>query len=273
MNDSYKNPETGRVIASVSVSTDGYRAVALKRGESGGFEVIRKESGRLDGLREFLDEAWRQFDEVVFCASSTAVAFYRIDIPNVPYDRIDSIVRMQSERLLPLPSEHVRLTWRAGKLVDGQIPVTIAAAKRTLLEKTIQDANISEVSNALLDCEGTVRTWSELFDAGGAKSIIIKMDPDQSRVLLCENGQLSHSAIIDIGLSDLSGQENFNDNAALFTHDLRNAMEMFGVDVHGPEVFLLSQPGRNQQKLLSYLGENGISGHSAKFDSQRLPMA
>ena len=273
MNDSYKNPETDKVIASVSVSTDGYMAVALKRGKSGGFEVIRKESGRLDGLREFLDGAWRQFDEVVFCASSTAVAFYRIDIPNVPYDRIDSIVKIQSERLLPLPSEHVRLTWRAGELVDGQIPVTIAAAKRTLLEKTIQDANISEVSNVLLDCEGTVRTWYELFGDGGAKSIIIKMDSDQSRILLCENGQLSHSAIIDVGLSDLSGPEKFNDNAGLFTHDLRNAIEMFGIDVNDPEVFLLSQPGRDQQRLLSYLGENGINGYSARFDSQRLPIA
>jgi hypothetical protein len=273
LNDGCKNPETGRVIASVSVSTDGYLAVALKRGESGGFEVVRKESGQLDGLREFLDRAWRQFDEVVFCAPSKAVAFYRIDIPNVPYDRIDSIVKMQSERLFPLPSEHVRFTWRAGELVNGQIPVTIAAARKSLLEKTIQDGNIRQASNVFLDCEGTVRTWSELFDAGSAPSIIIKMDPDQSRVLSCENGRLSHSAVIDIGLSDLSGPENFDDNAGLFTHDLRNVMEMFGVDAHGPEVFILSQPGQNQQRLLSYLGENGINGYSARFDSQRLPMA
>ena len=273
MNDSYKNPETGKVIASVSVSNDGYMAVALKKGRAGGFEVVRKESGRSDGLREFLDEAWQQFDEVVFCASSTAVAFYRVDIPNVPYDRIDSIVKIQSERLFPLPSEHVRFTWRAGELLNGQIPVTIAAGKKSLLQKTIQDGNIHGVSRVLLDCEGTVRTWSELFGAGGEKSIIIKMDPDQSRVLLCESGRLSHSAVIDIGLSDLSGSENFNDNAALFTHDLRNAMEMFGVDIHGPEVFLLNQPDQDRKKLLSYLGANGINAHSVKLDSRRMPMA
>jgi len=273
LNDSNINSETDKTAVAVSVSADAYRAVTLKRSfPDGSFEVIGKESGRLESLREFLADPSRQDADVVFCASSRSVAFYRIDIPHVPHDSIDAIVKMQAEGLLPLPFEQIQFTWRSGESADGQIPITIAAGKRSLLEKTIQDG-IRGASKVLLDCEAAVRAWSELFDTAAAKSVIIKMTPDQSRVLLCDDGRLSHSATIDIGFDDLSSPDSFDDNAALLAHDLRNAMEMFGIEGQSLEVFLLSAPSQDQQRLLSYLAKEGINACSARIDGQRLGMA
>jgi hypothetical protein len=268
-----KTSETGKTVISISVLDEKYKAITLQRGgAAGGFKVVGKKSGQLDGLQEFLSEPSQQSANVVFCASSKSVAFYKIDIPAVPHDRMDVIVKMQAESLLPLPSEHVRFKWRAGQQANGKMPVTIAAGKTSLLEKTIQDGNIRGASKVLLDCEGTARAWGELLATDAAVSIIIKMNSDQSRILLCEGGQLSHSATIDIGLDDLSGPENFNDNVGLLSHDLRNAIEMFGLGRQRPEVFLLTPPGQNQQRLLSYLNNEGINACSARVDTRCLEM-
>ena len=197
------------------------------------------------------------------------VAFYRIEVPPVDDNQLDSIVRMQAESLLPLPADQMQMTWRAASAVDGKRSCSIAAARSDQLRRFVSDAG-DGVSQILLDAEAVVKAWMELFNGTIEKSVLINLRANDCRVLLADEGRLAHAVTLDVGLSDLSGDESAS-NYELFVHDLRNALELFGEDVsQQTNVLVISENDRAHERLVSYLNEAGFDARAASPSSQRL---
>ena len=149
-----------------------YRAVMLKKSE-GGLQLVWKttEEDAAADLRSFVKKVMPAVSPqsngsapaAVLGLDGGGVAFYRIKVPPVDDDQLDSIVRMQAESLLPLPADQMQMVWRAADAVDGKRSCSIAAARSDQLRRFVSDAGDS-VSQILLDAEAVVKAWMELFD-------------------------------------------------------------------------------------------------------------
>jgi len=181
---------------------------------------------------------------------------------------------MQAEALGPLPVDKMRLAWRADKAVAGKRPVTIAAGKTDGLKQFVPTAQKCRASKILLDCEAVIKAWKVLFGGTDEKSVIINIGRTHTYLLLAEHGRLSHAVTLDTGLTDLSAQQNWQNAAELFVHDLRNTLELFGQDVQPDTgVIILSEDIQTHKRLISYLADAGINARPAVADPQLLKAA
>ncbi|MCU0917546.1 MAG: pilus assembly protein PilM [Planctomycetes bacterium] len=81
------------------------------------------------------ERAYRRHTASVVGLDSTGVAFYRITAPAVNPEEMAAIVRMQAESLLPLPTDQIEVAWRTMPATNGNVEITIAAARREYLRK------------------------------------------------------------------------------------------------------------------------------------------
>ncbi|MHC4605199.1 MAG: PilN domain-containing protein [Planctomycetota bacterium] len=163
----------GTRLSAIAIAQDESQLKAVELGKQGGaFEVLwtkSSESGRTD-RRLFAAECGLSVGRkghaktdgnkiVVVGFDSAGVAFYRIGVPAAKEEEIAAMVRLQAEARLPLPAEQMELTWRAGKGQDGQLAVTVAAARREYLQGFVEDVRGFGPAKILLDCEGIVKAW------------------------------------------------------------------------------------------------------------------
>ena len=223
------------------------------------------------GWEEFLGQVSSEAPgEVVIGFDSRAVSFHRISIPPVEKERLEAIVKMQAEALLPLPLEAMRLGWRAGDIAEGGRSCTIAAARRAGLEEFVLSARACNVSRIYLDGEAVVRVWRELFGGTDEKSVVIRVGSSKTTVLLAEGGRLSHGAALDIGQRDLS-KPTGSEIRDLFVHDVQNVLKMFGVNAdEGIKVFVLSPDAVSYGDLVLHLKDSGIAAEPARLSGSLL---
>jgi len=252
-----------------------FKAVKVRR-RAGGYELIWKRTfGREDatGIKSFLREevssaqsvrSMETNEPVIIVAESRGVVFYRIDIPPVRDGQVDSVVKMQAEALLPLPADKMQVCWRADKAAGGKRGVTIAAGKTESLRAYAGAARRFGASKILLDYEGMVKAWLELFSGTAEKTVLINIAESDTGVVLADNGRLSYAVTLDAGLEDLSKQTDWRSTAELFVHDLRNALELFGLtDDTNAKVVVLSEDVEAHKRLISYLKGAGINASAA----------
>jgi len=252
-----------------------FKAVKVRRRASG-YELIWKrtfDGVDATGIESFLREETRPAESerametnepVMIVAESRGVVFYRIDIPPVRDGQVDSVVKMQAEALLPLPADEMQLCWRVDKAADGKRGVTIAAGKTEGLRGYAGAARRFGASKILLDYEGMVKAWLELFGGTCDKTVVINIAESGTGVVLAENGRLSCAVTLDAGLKDLSRQSDWRGTAELFVHDLRNALELFGLSADADaKVLVLSEDAGTHKRLISYLKKAGIKASAA----------
>jgi len=262
-----------------------FKAVKVRK-RAAGYDLIWKRSferGDAAGLESFLrDEVssaqsvhlMETNEPVIIVSESRGVVFYRIAIPPVGDGQVDSIVRMQAESLLPLPAGEMQVCWRVDKPAGGKRGVTIAAGKTEGLRTYTGAARRFGASRILLDYEGLVRAWLELFGGTYAKTVVISIAESGTGVVLADNGRLSCAVTLDAGLEDLSGQSDWHSTAELFVHDLRNALELFGLtDDEDVKVVVLSEGTGTFKKLISYLRDAGIKAHAAVAAPEALKLS
>ena len=252
-----------------------FKAVKVRR-RAGGYELIWKRTfGGEDaiGIESFLREEvssaqsvrpMETNEPVIIVAESRGVVFYRIDIPPIRDGQVDSVVKMQAEALLPLPADKMQVSWRVDKAAGGKRGVTIAAGKTEGLRAYTGAARRFGTSKIFLDYEGVVRAWRELFGGTYDKTVLINIAEAGTGVVLAENGRLSCAVTLDAGQEALSGQADWSNSAELFVHDLRNALELFGlIDDTDAKVAVLSEDIETHKRLISYLREAGINASAA----------
>lgn len=242
-----------------------FRAVKLCK-RSDGWELLwKKDSDEKLRWEEFLGKiSSGAHDEVVIGFDSRAVSFHRIPIPPVDKEKLEAVVKMQAEALLPLPLEHMRLSWRVGENTQDGRNCTIAATRRAGLEDFVSSARACNVSKIYLDGEAVVKTWRELFGGTDEKSVIIRIGTSKTAILLAEGGRLSHGAILDMGQRHLS-ETSGGGTTELFVHDVQNVLEMFGVnDLERTKVFVLSPDTESCRDLVLHLKNSAMTVELAK---------
>lgn len=251
----------GSTVVAITQEQNILRAVCLQKCDSG-FEIVWTQSA--DASRA----TWRSFavecglsvetptqkkpgknDEgkkVVAGFDSAGVVFYRFDVPAVKEQEIEPIIRLQAETYLPLPAEQMELAWRLARPVNGQVGVTIAAAKKQHLQNYLENVSLIKPAEILLDCEAIVRVWRTCFLGNDEAAVIISMGSRTTKICLADHGNLVNAATLDLGSDDftLSHEPCEQAEAAeMFAHDTRGVLELFGyTEPETIAVFVLSAP-------------------------------
>jgi len=273
--------DTTAVIAATAASrTEGpYKAVMVKK-TSGGLQLVWKTTDRAGtgGLGAFVGKVMPGAHAArdngtaptgVVGLDCAGVAFYRIELPAVADQKLDAIVRMQAESLLPLPSDQMRIAWRANRAENNKRACSIAAARSDRLRQVAADTS-GRASMILLNAEAVVTAWRKLFDRVVPGAVLINIRANDTQVLLTSDGLLAHAVTLDIGEEELCG----GDTAAeleLFVHDLRNALELFassGADI--TEILVISENAADRAAVVTYLREAGIDAAATMPSSKIL---
>jgi hypothetical protein len=276
----------GPAVIAISQDENRLRAVCLQK-QGGVFEVLWTKSSK-DGQVN-----WRWFaaecnppaepamqaktggDKIVIAGfNSEKMVFYHIGMPAVKEKEVASIVRLQAEARLPLPADQMELAWRAGKTQDGQVAVTIAAAKKIQLQKFVEDVSGFGPAKILLDCEAIVKTWREFFSGSERKSVVVSIGLRNTQVCLAEQGRLINAVSLDIGMEDFSSAEKTAEVTATterFAQDMRSVLELFGcAEPAELPVFVLSDGDSAIEAIVSCLESAELNARAALPEVKKL---
>jgi len=300
MSNNRTSEVTGPTVIAIAQEENSLRAVCLRK-QGGVLQVLwtrSSEAGQTD-LGTFAAECGLSAGRTgqiepgggtmaVVGFNSAGVTFYRILVPAVKEEEIAQMVKLQIEARLPLPAEQIELAWRAGpvrsgspsrtgsasaqtsngagRVQDGRVAVTIAAARREQISKFVEDVRVFEPAKILLDCEGIVEAWREFFagDEGSRRDgIVVSIGSRNTQVCLVEFGRLSNAVVIDTGMEDFSAGQwlgSQTETAERFAQDMRSVLELFGYAEPGElPVFVLSDGGSVIEGIASCLESAGLN--------------
>ena len=224
------------------------------------------------------DRALKRHAPSVVGLDSTGVAFYRVTAPAVESQEMASIVRMQAESLLPLPPDQIEVAWRTTPSANGNVDITIAAARREYLHKFVGSVRDFRPGRILLSCEGTVRAWQSLFADGprpgtgnglaraaATRTLLLSIGVENTQLCLIQNGVVTQAAVLGTGTADLvsSGDHaasvQLTEMAERFAHDVRTVLGSFGWDesVSWP-ILVLSDGGEALNRIVEALNGAGL---------------
>jgi hypothetical protein len=267
MIDSKTHIEAGPSVIAIVEEGNKLKGVEI-RSANGSFDLIwtrssenpdwvqfARECGISVGPGAPTDEADRERMVVVGYNSAGAI-FHRTIVPAVGQREIASIVQLQAETRLPLPADQIELTWRADPEQDGQIGVTMAVARKEILQKFTATVQSLRPTQILLDGEGVVQAWKTVFGGTDRKAVVLSMSKHSTHVCLVEDGRLSNAVVLDAGIADLVADDGTEHAEAteMFTQDMRGVLELF--DCAGqPElpVFVLSDGRAGHVSIVSAL--------------------
>ncbi|UCG55818.1 MAG: hypothetical protein JSU70_13215 [Phycisphaerales bacterium] len=207
---------------------------------------------------------------------SAGVAFYRMDVPAVAEEEAAAVVQMQAETLLPLPTDQMELAWRSSPAQNGEMTVTLAAARREPLQGFVRHVAGFRPAKILLDCEGVVKAWRVLFGGSEKEAVIVNLGARDSQVCLAGNGRLSHAAVLDMGMEDFRHvrweSSGVDDRGVLeqteaterFSQDMRSVLGSFDFDEPAAvPVYVLSDGSGAIEGVVACLVEAGIDAKAA----------
>ncbi|MHC4759335.1 MAG: hypothetical protein ACYTE8_11825, partial [Planctomycetota bacterium] len=240
------------------------------------------EAGELDlaafaaecGLSTAKDGQTRGDNLSVVGFDSTGVVFYRMDVPAVKHDELAAMVNLQTEALLPLPADQMESAWRQSPARNGQLSVTLAAARKEQLLDFVEQVRRFGPSGILLDCEGVVKSWREFFCGTDERAVIVSCGQRQSHLCLAEAGTLINAVNLDIGLLDFTDAEGLNEQtqvAERFIQDIRSVLDLFASD--GPNaasLYVLSDGDSMVTRIVEYLNGANIKAVEAQADVERI---
>jgi len=285
----------GTRLSAIAIAQEENQLKAVKLGRQGGaFEVLwtkSSEVGRTD-RRLFAAECGLSVKPtgqvktdgdktVVVGFDSAGVAFYRIGVPVVKEEEIAAMVRLQAEARLPLPAEQMELAWRADKGQDGQMAVTIAAARREHLQGFVEDVRGFRPAKILLDYEGIVKAWRAFFSGNERRAVVVSIGSRNTQVCLAEHGRLVNAVSLDTGMKDFSavqedsigeqGLAEQTETAERFAQDMRSVLELFGyAEPAELPVFVLSDGSGMIESIVSCLESAGLNVAAALPEIKKL---
>lgn len=210
---------------------------------------------------------------VVVGFNSAGMAFYRINVPVVSKEETAAMIKLQAETRLPLPVEQMELAWRADQVKNGQVGVTIAAARKEPLQRFVESVRSLEPEKIMLDCEGTVKAWRTFFAGDERNAVVVSMATQNTQVCLVEDGRLNNVVVLDMGVDDFAAEavEEQTQTFERFVQDMRSVLELFG---HAEQaelpVFVLSDGDAAYVSIVSSLRSAGLNARVALPDVKEL---
>ncbi|MCL5278751.1 MAG: hypothetical protein M1376_02450, partial [Planctomycetes bacterium] len=224
------------------------------------------------------DRTLKRHTPSVVGLDSTGVAFYRVTAPVVESQEMASIVRMQAESLLPLPPDQIEVAWRTTPSANGNVDITIAAARREYLHRFAGSVRDFRPGRILLSCEGTVRAWQSLFAdgqrpatgngfarTGETRTLLASIGVENTQLCLIQNGAVTQAAVLGTGTADLVSSKEHATSAQStemierFAHDIRTVLGSFGWDesMNWP-ILVLSDGGETLNRIVETLNGAGV---------------
>ena len=265
------------VVAIVNDDNE-FKGVELRK-QDGSFEILWTRSN------EDADVNWRGFaaecglsveptlledtysDRMVVAGFNTeGTIFHRTTVPAVGDKEIESIIELQAETRLPLPSEQIELAWRADRLHDGQMGVTIAVARKEQLQKFVGNVQCFKPAKILLNCEGIVKIWEVFFSGNKENAVVLSCGSHNTHVCLVEEERLSNAVVLDIGIEEFSADvmEQQTEATERFAQDMRSVLDLFGCsDQENLPVFVLSDGSASYISIVSSLRLAGLNARVA----------
>jgi hypothetical protein len=241
----------------------------------------------IPAARDGHDKAARKHTASVVGLDSTGVAFYRVTAPVVEQQEMGSIVRMQAESLLPLPPDQIEVAWRTMPGTNGNVDITIAAARREYLQKFAGSVRDFRPGQIVLSCEGTAKAWQSLFSDREQDAVLVSITAENTQVCLVQNGLVSQAAVLGTGLAEL--QDRGGDEAPAtnppseirhsrsvewFAQDLQAALAGLGWNESTPwPILVLSDGGEALNRVVEALNAAGVPAKVSvpEVRSLRLP--
>ncbi len=231
--------------------------------------------------REGRERAPRRHIASVVGLDSTGVAFYRVTAPAVEPQEMASIVRMQTEALLPLPADQIEVAWRSLPGPNGNVDISIAAARREYLQKFSGSVRDFRPGRIVLSCEGMAKAWQHLFSERQPRALLISITAENTQICAVQNGVVTQAAVLATGMADLEhcgwGSESeaatlsqmpaANSKSAIrhppsiepFVQDMRTVLGSFGWDgsMNWP-LLVLSDGGAAVGRIVDLLNAAGL---------------
>ena len=288
-----KNVKIPHSVIAVVRGATAFQAVALHRQsdgveirwarrmptEGGTWEAFAAQCG-LAGDAEAGKGAGGGRPAVAVGLDSTAVAFYRINAPHVGREETAAIVRMQAESLLPLPPSEIEVAWRTTPSTNGNVDVTIAAARRDYLRRFAEDTRPFQPQTMIPACEGTARTWHELFSERERQALLVSISAQNTQVCLVVNGYVTNAAVLDIGTDHLAvvdealaGSTGASEVIERFVQDVRAVLESFHWVPSASWPMLVLSDGRERiNRIVAALNAAGLDVKASLPRTQALGM-
>jgi hypothetical protein len=281
MNNNQTNMGIWQSVVAIVNDDNEFKGVALRK-QGGSFEILwtRSSEGVGADWREFAAECGLSVeptaledadsDRIVVAGFNTAgTIFHRTTVPDVGDKEIESIIQLQAETRLPLPPEQIELTWRADQLQDGQMGVTIAVARKDLLQKFVGKVRCFKPAKILLNSEGIVKIWEVFFSGNKENAVVLSTGLHNTQVCLVEQGRLSNAVVLDIGIEEFSTDvtEQQTETTERFAQDMRSVFDLFGCSNQDElPVFVLSDGSASYVSIVSSLRLAGLNARVATPD-------
>lgn len=195
-------------------------------------------------------------DDVVVGYESRGVGYYRFSLPNVGPQEMESLVQLQAESHVPLAIDEMEFGWQSGSERNGKVSILLAAGRRVELEKFAREVSRFRPARILLDCEGIVAVWRELFGGSDDAAVIVDIGDKHTRICRADHGRLSQAITVDVG-SDSLWRDGALDHAPAeqLGQDIRGALDMFGGEC---AVYVLADEVAIGHGVGEYLAEAGL---------------
>jgi len=223
------------------------------------------------------DRSSRKHATSVVGLDSTGVAFYRITAPAVGPEETNAIVRMQAESLLPLPPDQIEVAWRATPAPNGNVEITMAAARREYLRKFAGHVHDFRPGSIVLSCEGTAQAWQSLFSEREPHAVLVSIGAENTQVCLVDNGEVAHAALLSTTMGDLtpSGDDTEAEPSThlleRFAQDMKTILESFGWNGSSRwPILVLSDGGPALARIVESLNAAGLPARASVPDARRL---
>jgi len=211
--------------------------------------------------------------DVVVGYDSAGTAFYQVHVPVVEEKEISSIVQLQAESRFPLPANQMELAWRTGKLSHNQMSITIAAARRKQIQGFINKVNNLHPERALLDSEGIIKVYKEIFSGREQNLVIVNAGTHKTQICLAEKGLLCNAVTLDIGTVDFEDSDSEEDTETIerLVRDIRSVVDLFGLEKQFEMPVIVLSDGSNIYETLSEsLISVGLNARTSKPSLKKL---
>ncbi len=282
-----KGEKIPHVVIAAAKDDARFKAVEVRK-QDGLFEVLWAKSLPADQTwtafaaacgfptgRDVRDKAPRRHVASVVGLDPTGVAFYRVTAPTVESQDMAAIVRMQTESLLPLPPDQIEIAWRSLPGTNGNVEISIAAARREYLQKFSGSVRDFRPGRILLSCEGMAQAWQNLFSERQPRALLVSLSAENTQVCAVQNGLVTQAAVLATGMTDLENCGLTGDSTQAegpgdgsphnpklleqFAQDMRTVLGSFGWDesMNWP-ILVLSDGGKAVGRIVEWLNATGL---------------
>ncbi|AQT68179.1 hypothetical protein STSP2_01334 [Anaerohalosphaera lusitana] len=265
------------VTAAVSLDTDSMlRAVALRRTGSG-FEVVghhctekSKDPSILpEQIKGFVESCEKKGCKSAVGIDSSSVAFYGLDLPPVPDDKAEPIIKIQLESLLPVPISSVEMSPVLLPMGMHGRTAAAAVAGKSFLNQGSSLSDAVKAEKVYLDCQAIVKAWRQLCNPADEKALVLHLTTACAQVILTEKGRVLSAKTFDTVFT--SDNPDGRPNPELLLHDIRSALDgsKFCDDAM-PRMSLLCGDANSDESLIGYLRAAGLDIERAIPDPSKI---